>query len=331
MFEWLTSKFHISGVLVSNSTRFCSAVLSHPLYFGLFVFFLPYLLILVKFVFLSPLCIVGFILFLVLLPNENLFSNIVSSRGSAKHLLLVYNSVLEKLRPEKYYESEKFCGFEELEIYEAIFGSSEQIEVSEEKKGEDGNNYNDEKRLQSLEETKNESAKGVEIKRVAENQKAEAHVTVKKVNDISADSEDYPMIREQSMRLGSMRTDKEWKRSLACRLLDERCEEEGMDSLWETYETESNKMKAKNDGNNMKAKKKGQKQEEEEDGDDSEDDQVGGGLCCLQALKFSSVKMMNLGIGKPNSLVRFSKAAKGIGWLRNVKKKHSKKVHNNGD
>ncbi|GER41179.1 hypothetical protein STAS_17878 [Striga asiatica] len=296
MSEWLTSKkIHISGVLISNLTRLCSAIHSHPLYFAFFVYFLPYLLKLVKFLFLSPLfIIITSILLLILLPNENLFSNIVSSQGSAKHLFLVYNSVLEKLRPEKYYESENFCGFNELEIYNAVFGSYEaeakdeaqQIDVSEEKKGE-------EKRMQNLEEEKNET---------------------KKVNDITAASEHYPM-------------EKEWKRSLACKLLDERCEEEGMDLLWETYENESNKMKAKNDYNNMKNKKK---QQEEEDGYDSEDDQVRGGLCCLQALKFSSVKMMNLGIGKPN-LVRFSKAAKGIGWLRNVKKKHSKKVHNNGD
>ncbi|PIN26193.1 hypothetical protein CDL12_01072 [Handroanthus impetiginosus] len=122
---------------------------------------------------------------------------------------------------------------------------------------------------------------------------------------------------------GSMRKEKEWKRTLACKLFEERHNVdggEGMDSLWEAYEMDSNKGKIQN-GEKMKKNKKKVKVEEE-------DEEINGQLCCLQALKLSTGKM-NLGMGRPN-LVKISKAIKGIGWLHNVTK-HSKKVHNNGD
>lgn len=127
---------------------------------------------------------------------------------------------------------------------------------------------------------------------------------------------------------GSMRKEKEWKRTLACKLFEERNNAdggEGMDLLWETYETDSSKvMKAKND--RKKSKKKGEEvgyysgeedEEEEEEGMDRQ-------LCCLQALKFSAGKM-NLGMGRPN-LVKFTKALKGIGWLHQVSR-HGRKAH----
>lgn len=131
---------------------------------------------------------------------------------------------------------------------------------------------------------------------------------------------------------GSMRKEKEWKRTLACKLFEERHNSnsnnninaeggEGMDLLWETYETElSNKTVVKE----KKGKKKAyNKEDEDEDDDDEMDYDDNGKLCCLQALKFSAGKM-NLGMGRPN-LVKISKAIKGIGWLHNVGK-HAKKV-----
>lgn len=123
---------------------------------------------------------------------------------------------------------------------------------------------------------------------------------------------------------GSMRKEKEWRRTLACKLFEERHNVEGgegMDMLWETYEAESNKMQTK--GNTKKGKKSGVDEYNEDDDEDEED--VDGQLCCLQALKFSAGKM-NLGMGRPN-LVKISKALKGIGWLHNVTRHGKKGYH----
>lgn len=123
---------------------------------------------------------------------------------------------------------------------------------------------------------------------------------------------------------GSMRVEKEWRRTLACKLFEERHNAdgiEGMDMLWETYETESNKVLKKS--NTKKGKNyKGEVVEYSEDEEEEEDDEMEGKLCCLQALKFSTGKM-NLGMGRPN-LLKFSKALKGLGWLHHVGK-HGKK------
>ncbi|RDX78924.1 hypothetical protein CR513_40719, partial [Mucuna pruriens] len=122
---------------------------------------------------------------------------------------------------------------------------------------------------------------------------------------------------------GSMRVEKEWRRTLACKLFEERHNadgSEGMDMLWETYETESNKVLQKS---NTKKGKKGEV--ESSDDEEEEEEEMEGKLCCLQALKFSTGKM-NLGMGRPN-LLKFSKALKGIGWLHHVGKHGKKSNH----
>ncbi|XP_010038991.2 uncharacterized protein LOC104427626 [Eucalyptus grandis] len=131
---------------------------------------------------------------------------------------------------------------------------------------------------------------------------------------------------------GSMRREKEWKRTLACKLFEERHDAEGgegMDLLWEAYENDSSAKHAKDRAKKGKrggrleghAKDAGEVEEEEEE----EEEDVDGQFCCLQALKFSAGKM-NLGMGRPN-LVRISKAFRGIGWLHHVGK-HTKKGYN---
>ncbi|GJY91562.1 hypothetical protein Tco_0506758 [Tanacetum coccineum] len=127
---------------------------------------------------------------------------------------------------------------------------------------------------------------------------------------------------------GSMRKEKEWKRTLACKLFEERRSleggGEGMDSLWEAYEDDntnkiSRSSKKKTNVKNNKAKTEFKYFDDgvSEDGDEF----MGNGqLCCLKALKMSTGKM-NLGMGKPN-LVKISKALKGFGWLHH---RHAKK------
>ncbi|KAL5562147.1 hypothetical protein UlMin_031894 [Ulmus minor] len=135
--------------------------------------------------------------------------------------------------------------------------------------------------------------------------------------------EDSQEVASNLGSFGSMRREKEWRRTLACKLFEERHNAdagEGMDLLWETYENESTKGQAKN---NSKKGKKGVLDYDEEDDDDYEDNNAQ--LCCLQALKFSAGKM-NLGMGRPN-LVKFSKALKGMGWLHHVTKHGKKRYH----
>ncbi|XP_042516561.1 uncharacterized protein LOC122090887 [Macadamia integrifolia] len=132
---------------------------------------------------------------------------------------------------------------------------------------------------------------------------------------------------------GSMRKEKEWKRTLACKLYEERRnvdeeEEEGMDLLWETYEADSGKVKLENKEKKVKSKdkkKQTKKKPEVEYYDDEEEDDMDEQFCCLQALKFSTGKM-NLGMGRPN-LAKFSKALKGIGWFHQISR-HGKKGYN---
>lgn len=129
---------------------------------------------------------------------------------------------------------------------------------------------------------------------------------------------------------GSMRRDKEWKKTLACKLFEERQNVdggEGMDLLWETYEVDSSSNKA-NGGkcNNAQKKKRSKKKSQAElyNDDDDEAEDMDGQLCCLQALKFSTGKM---NLGRPN-LLKISKAFKGIGWLHHVTRHTKKALHN---
>ncbi|EES08434.1 hypothetical protein BDA96_05G122300 [Sorghum bicolor] len=124
------------------------------------------------------------------------------------------------------------------------------------------------------------------------------------------------------------RKDKEWKRTLACKLYEERMQlrlcrdravvegSDNMDMLWEAYEVGSGGNKGRG-GKRSGSKVKGstskvddaveEGEEEEEDADDDEEGSVRQ-LCCLQALKFSTRKM-NFGGGKP-SLSKIAKVLK---------------------
>ena len=119
---------------------------------------------------------------------------------------------------------------------------------------------------------------------------------------------------------GLIRKEREWRRTLACKLFEERHNasgSEGMDMLWETYEIDSAKFQQKSDTRkeNKSWLASSEEDKEEELGIESK-------LCCLQALKLSAGKM-NLGLGRPNFL-KISKALKGIGWLHHDAGRHGK-------
>ncbi|GJR99910.1 hypothetical protein Tco_0316419 [Tanacetum coccineum] len=118
--------------------------------------------------------------------------------------------------------------------------------------------------------------------------------------------------------------EKEWKRTLACKLFEKRCSleggGEGMDSLWEAFEEDDNTNKISRSSKkktNLKNNKAKTEFKYFDDGvsEDGDEFMGNGQLCCLKALKMSTGKM-NLGKGKPN-LVKISKALKGFGWSKN--------------
>lgn len=139
---------------------------------------------------------------------------------------------------------------------------------------------------------------------------------------------------------GSMRKEREWRRTLACKLFEERHNgnitnvnggggsEEMMDLLWESHETESNRGLGKTKEENKKGRRRREKVEEEEfmvviDDEKDDDCDENGKLCCLAALKLSAGKM-NLNMGRPN-LIKIGKAFKGIGWLQSHVTRQGKK------
>lgn len=140
---------------------------------------------------------------------------------------------------------------------------------------------------------------------------------------------------------GSPRKEKEWKRTLACKLYEERMQlklcrdravvessSDNMDMLWEAYEVGGGGAAATSTkGGASKAKRKQEratverKQEhataDEEDDDDDGDEEEGSvrQLCCLQALKFSTRKMSFGGGGGKPSLAKISKVLRRVAAL----------------
>ncbi|CAI9774433.1 unnamed protein product [Fraxinus pennsylvanica] len=108
---------------------------------------------------------------------------------------------------------------------------------------------------------------------------------------------------------GSVKKAKEWKRTLACKLFEERHSVDGgdgMDSLWETYE-----MEVKPICKTTKKKKKKKSEVESYKGSREEIDRQYG--------------KMDMSLAGPN-LGWISKAIKGIGWLHYVSKKNESRT-----
>ncbi|XP_022889097.1 uncharacterized protein LOC111404536 [Olea europaea var. sylvestris] len=329
---------------------FGSFIYSHPLYFSYLIFLSPYLLKLISF--LSPLFITTFLLFLSLLTLiPSFYKKFAIDQSSSKDDD----------------EHEEFQCMEDLEVYKIVFGESE-FEVKGillDEKSEVNSNHEDSSSISKsealignleensvrtdLDEKVEEKKIVLEGKKVDPTSGTKAEEFVDMETEISLtrngskatdNGEEHTWKIKSSEKFssqnlgsyGSMRKEKEWKRTLACKLFEERRNvdgSEGMDSLWETYEMDSDKSKLKNDAKkkiNIKSKNKKSVIDVQENENEEE---IDGKLCCLQALKFSAGKM-NLGIGRPNVVRNISKAIKGIGWLHTVNRQ-VKKVHHNGD
>lgn len=133
----------------------------------------------------------------------------------------------------------------------------------------------------------------------------------------------WPNMEMNMGKYGSVMKEKEWRRTLACKLFEERHNaafesDEGIDLLWEMYESSDLKRR---EGKKKKKSSKKDKYGDEVEEDEEEDDEfemTNGQLCCLHAVKISAGKM-NLGMGR-QTLVKISKALKRINWLHHAKR-----------
>nr|XP_043637656.1 uncharacterized protein LOC122608631 [Erigeron canadensis] len=345
-----------------------SLIFSHPLYFSYFIFFSPYLFKFISFI--SPLFLTTTLLLLCILattfpqPKLGFFQTIVDKLRSKMNVVV-----------EEEDQDVEFLDFEDLEIYKIVFHDPPLIldieSFSRSTSVDEDNNDDDQlKQVMVMENTvrvmeKSEEERSLEklfeeldrfedsrdTIETKENKIISQRETKKlEINKLETSCEDKKIfeVKSNSLRTdscssfgsyGSMRKEKEWKRTLACKLFEERNNsggEEGMDSLWESYEDDNASKKSRNRKETTIEKKKtttkNKKSEfkyfyegDDVDQDDDEEEFMSNGqLCCLKALKLSTGKM-NLGMGKPN-LVKITKALKGFGWLHHVGTKHGKKV-----
>ncbi|PPS01714.1 hypothetical protein GOBAR_AA18939 [Gossypium barbadense] len=312
-------KTQFSSLLLSNFMLFCSLILSHPLYFSYFIFFSPYLFKI--FSFLSPLFVTTSLLviaFLTVLRSEVVDGESDDGFGCLEELeaykIVFETSTIVDIRenPDEVSGVEPVVGcLQGVELEEA---SVQRVETLT--SGEFTETVRVNATVKILEEFLRQKDDGVvEIlssKSVEANNDKGSNPKTTMNADNGEEFEAKAMVNSPIVKanygdndmnfgnLGSMRKEKEWKRTLACKLFEERHNAvvaaatteneggEGMDLLWETYEN--------------------------------------GKLCCLQALKFSTGKMnLGMGMGRPN-FVKISKAFKGFGWLHHVgSTKHGKK------
>ncbi|KAL4323486.1 hypothetical protein GQ457_11G003730 [Hibiscus cannabinus] len=368
------NKTQFSSLLLSNFMLFCSYVLSNPLYFSYFIFFSPYLFKVFSFLsplFVTTSLLV-LVLFTVL--RSEVFDDESGGLRCLEELeaykIVFETSTIVEIRenPDEVLEMEAIVeclqavdelddasvhnpetltsgAFDEepvevsrpetvqvnavVKIFEEFLQEKDEVEdfLSSKKGEKDEESQAMGSKISDPEATAGtENGKELEGKSMVNSQRVKATYV-----DNYIDNETMGLSFGIS---GSMRKEKEWKRTLACKLFEERHNVtaaaaaadgggEGMDLLWETYEsTDSNKSKLKSVGS-KKGKKGGNGVDYDDDDYDEESDAQ---LCCLQALKFSTGKMnLGMGMGRPN-FAKISKALKGFGWLHHVgATKHAKK------
>lgn len=274
----------------------CTFIQSHPLYLAYLIFFFPYIRPILSFLY--PLLFSTSLLLISLLtifphldntPRNGFFVN------AAKLVLEILHTSIDG--DDDGHDYTKLGILEPLAL--ELEASMEPTAMTH--RGSETNERKDEESLQTLAQAFAYSG-------------GEEHVGM----IVGDGKENYGVVGLESCRFGSMRKDKEWKRTLACKLYEERQMVdgiEGMDLLWEVHEVDSGKFKVKNKEDKKREKKGNLAARHEEE----EDEDINPQLCCLQALRFSTAKM-NLGMGRINSM-RISKAFKGMGLFMRRERK----------
>ncbi|KAL9239137.1 hypothetical protein vseg_013486 [Gypsophila vaccaria] len=302
----------------TNITLFCSYLFSQTLYFSYLVFFFPYIFKLVSF--LSPLFFTTFLLFLSLVTTLVPLRSFMNSNDG--FLKTSYYSIIEHFRPsfdDDVENEENAVIIGGFEVYKVVFDvpeielKSESNPVEEIKFGENP----DEEKCQLAgktvsecgilsveqetvdakpevmegngEKNEDEIVKRSEVK-VIEVKKTPkfGSLEVKKDEKLMEAFQQTHGVQQNLGSFGSMRKEKEWRRTLACKLFEERHnwsnnniksynnlnnnnnnnlnninsnlysgnDEEVMDLLWENCEVETNKGKVKQEEKNLKRERK---------------------------------------------------------------------------
>ncbi|MFQ6619561.1 hypothetical protein Gotur_000645 [Gossypium turneri] len=259
-------KTQFSSLLLSNFMLFCSLILSHPLYFSYFIFFSPYLFKI--FSFLSPLFVTTSLLviaFLTVLRSEVVDGESDDGFGCLEELeaykIVFETSTIVDIRenPDEVSGVEPIVGcLQGVELEEA---SAQRVTLTS---GEFTETVRVNATVKILEEFLRQKDDGVvEIlssKSVEANNDEGSNPKTTMNADNGEEFEAKAMVNSPIVKanygdndmnfgnLGSMRKEKEWKRTLACKLFEERHNAmaaaatteneggEGMDLLWETYE-----------------------------------------------------------------------------------------------
>ncbi|KAI0492655.1 hypothetical protein KFK09_026931 [Dendrobium nobile] len=315
-------------LLLHDLLSLCFFLIFHPLILAYLLLLSPYLLKLLFFLY--PLLFSTFLLILALLTVT--FHLHDSPAASPEFPVTTCSAVLNFLRAELVADEAK-CGLME-QICSIVFVDSQLCSYQMEPNDDcsSGNQINQPESFSQncnlLEDAKHKEDRADNLSENTEEKNCSDHKHLKEEESntktiLQSRKEHSRRPSEILQRDGSMRKDKEWKRTLACKLFEERmtyklCEErkvvegaEEMDLLWEAYEIDAGKSEKLNrkEKDTKKAVQAKVKEEKEEDDDDAEEG-ISGQLCCLQALKLSAGKM-NLGVGRP-SLVKISMALKGM-------------------
>ncbi|KAJ0971871.1 hypothetical protein J5N97_019830 [Dioscorea zingiberensis] len=321
MTQLCSSDTHLLALLLDDLLSFWKFITCHPLQCAYLLFFSPYILQLLSF--LSPLLLSTSLLLLVLLTVSPPFDDRELLPGSACRMVVdILKAKLEGNSTTSLLDQFITSMFlapicDDDNSPACFFGESECIDTPNvfvlEEKSQEENPLLDQC-LDIVDQKDEEDSFRSRHKSSRSFQRGDS----------------LKLVSEGLQRDGSMRKEKEWKRTLACKLYEERmtfklyeerkvvdgCEE--MDLLWEAYEADSSKSD-KSKHKDVKGKKIVSKEDEQEDDyDDSDDEESVAHFCCLQALKLSTGKM-NLGMRRPN-LVKFSNAMKGMGFFRRARK-----------
>ncbi|KAK1305706.1 hypothetical protein QJS10_CPA10g01522 [Acorus calamus] len=309
---------HLWTLLLSDLTTLFSSLLtsSHPLYIAYLLFFSPHILTLLSFF--CPLLLSTFLLLLTISPTvfhvdsptlrlfHSLSMSLKASSPPGSEASVVFGIVVETLC---------WVVLDSEVPMQANSAIMEVEEMFEENSHSESDEQSELSPMPSYEVGVNPIVEENWLLTESESDRSFCDSTN------SSKSSESPMY--DAREFGSMRKEKEWERTLACKIYEERKAAsdggEGMDVLWEIYEAESRNSNA--------SKKKDLKEErviegvqEEDEEEEEEEEEMTGKICCLQALKFTAKGKVNFGMGRPG-LVKFSKALKGFRMF-----KHSKKV-----
>lgn len=329
----------VSGVryqFISALLQNAGFLYSNPIYLAYFIFFFPYLFRFLSF--LSPLLLsISLVVFCIFTLEDLPAFDASPVKSEDEDTEAPFSDFFEYLQtPDHHNQPPNSC--EHLEEYASPLIDAENrwpIWVSKE--------------IDPASLEKQNSSNSIACKDTAAGHGGEAKTNpeIDKMTDQEIDkmSQISEVCNGDEEQCWSMRREKEWKRTLACKLYEERRSwegGEGMDVLWEIHEADSAKApvnvaksgKAKSENKTKSSSqrfsllaRKHHKEDEHEGKDDGEveeeeeEEDTKGPVCCLQALRLSTGKM-NMGIRSSN-LRKLSKALKGMRHLMRGEKRES--------